>query len=732
MLVGAALGRVDDALLREADHGEDWDDLARRASSHGVQGWLARELRARSGVPRDFQLGLQSAALKTAGNHHHLLEEATSTLSLLETAGIEGLVLKGPAVVERYYGDPTLRPYGDVDVLVRPGELERALSCLEAAGYVLADRNWEFLVEDLRGQLHLTSPRGSVLELHWHLVNGSRQRRTLRMSPEEMWDTVETADLGGLRCLTLPVEEEIAHLSLHAAMHGCNRLIWLLDLAAVLRTVDRPDWDRVARRLRRWRFARGGGFVMTLAAGWGGAGVPEEVLRELVGGRTKLSAFRRIASRWDLGSQGGDSQARELFFATAADGLRTTSALAFDAIVPAPGQQPDPAKKRKMAGAYRVTVGTVRRVWGKIFRGRGEAPSEYVAVGDQISGKRCFLDAVAATVLRAHEHRVLVVSPSRSIGMSHYSRALVDALGRTARVDVLDAATGGGVAGLVSAWWRMKPGERRGARVLVTSPHWSVPLLLRLTGWSGGFVWHDPILDAATPLTRPLHKLYYRLLARRLPLVVLHGSVFTQHVATLGLAPRDVVVVPHGFVPDQLVADAPYDAGGPFLFVGRLHPYKGLDVLLRALSMLEAEGTRARVIVGGSGVHERLVPAGLASVEVRAGELPDEELRDLIGKCSAVLLPYERANQSGVLATAFRSGRPVIASRVGSFAEYVRDGVNGVLVPPGDPRALATAISRVSEGPEIARDLARGARATWEHELSPVRWSKEVLAALFG
>ena len=137
------------------------------------------------------------------------------------------------------------------------------------------------------------------------------------------------------------------------------------------------------------------------------------------------------------------------------------------------------------------------------------------------------------------------------------------------------------------------------------------------------------------------------------------------------------------------------------------------------------------VVIGGDGIRRELIPRRLRGVDVRPGELPDDELRDLIGACSAVLLPYERANQSGVLATAFRSGRPVIASRVGSFAEYVRDGENGLLVPPGDPVALADAITRLRSDPELARRLAAGAAKTWEEELSPARWGRAVVDALF-
>lgn len=704
-----------------------WDALAAAAGAQGVHGWVARRLRGLKDVDAAFQVGLQASAVRIAANHLRMRAEARKALSLLHSAGTGAIVLKGPALVERYYDDHTLRSYGDVDLLVRPSDFGAALSALESGGYLLTDRNWDFVVRDLRGQVHLMAPDGLVLELHWHLVNGSRQRRTLRMAPDEIWDAAIEGDLGGSPCFVLRREDEIAHLALHAAMHGCNRLAWLLDIAAAVGTGGDPDWDLVSRRLRRWRFGTGAGLVLALAREWAEAAVPQTVLDDLVRSRAARLAYRRAVDTWDLGDP--PRRRRELLFAAAGDDPGASAALVVDAVVPAPGQQPDAPSGGPV---YRATVGSVKRIRAKVFgAGAGEEVAEFVPVGDRDEGRKAFLAAVASLARETRGRRVTVVSPSRSIGMSHYTSALAEALSGTVEVEVLDAAAHGVTASTVLGWWRARPAERASRRLLVTSPHWSMPLLLRATRWSGGFVWHDPILDAATRWNRPLHEAYYRLLTARLGVVVLHGAAFRRHVAELGLPASEVLVVPHGFVPEQLVADRPYDPRGPLLFVGRLHPYKGLDVLLGALELLEAGGAAPPVVIGGDGVHQGLVPPRLGSVDVRPGEMQDRALRGLIGSCGAVLLPYERANQSGVLATAFRSGRPVIASRVGSFEEYVEDGVNGLLVPPGDAPALAAAMRRLRDDPELAERLAAGAHATWEEKLAPERWAAEVAEALF-
>jgi glycosyltransferase involved in cell wall biosynthesis len=311
--------------------------------------------------------------------------------------------------------------------------------------------------------------------------------------------------------------------------------------------------------------------------------------------------------------------------------------------------------------------------------------------------------------------------------MSHYAKAVAEAMSGTADVTLIDGAQTG--------WLRtralLRKALREGAVLLVTSPHWILPLLLPGLHARGAFVFHDPILDAATRVTRPLHILYYRMLARRLGGIVLHSDVFRRNILELRLRPRRIVVVPHGFVPLGLEVGRPYDPAGPLAFLGRFHPYKGLDVFARTLRLLNGNGLHVRAVVAGRGIPRGAMP-DLPGVEVHPQDLTDAKFRDAVAACAAVVLPYERANQSGVLATAFRAGRPVIASAVGSFPEYVRDGYNGLLVPPGDPAALAAAIVRLTTDPALAASLADGARQTWETHLAPKRAAERIVRSLIG
>lgn len=134
------------------------------------------------------------------------------------------------------------------------------------------------------------------------------------------------------------------------------------------------------------------------------------------------------------------------------------------------------------------------------------------------------------------------------------------------------------------------------------------------------------------------------------------------------------------------------------LFFGIVRPYKGLDVLLRAL----AEGpedvrlTVAGEFWGGTEETSRLVgELGLGErVELRPGYVPAADVPALFARADALVLPYRSATASQNAWLAYEHGVPVLATRVGALPDHVRDGVDGLLCAPDDPADLAKTITR--------------------------------------
>ena len=136
------------------------------------------------------------------------------------------------------------------------------------------------------------------------------------------------------------------------------------------------------------------------------------------------------------------------------------------------------------------------------------------------------------------------------------------------------------------------------------------------------------------------------------------------------------------------------------LFFGYIRKYKGLDVLFDAVARLPRD-LGIQVIVAGEfyddprGYRQQLRTLQIEDrVTLRSDYLPNSEVPTYFSAADAVVLPYRSATQSGIAQIAYNFNTPVIASDVGGLSEVVRDDFTGLIVPPGDPEALARAIVR--------------------------------------
>jgi len=141
------------------------------------------------------------------------------------------------------------------------------------------------------------------------------------------------------------------------------------------------------------------------------------------------------------------------------------------------------------------------------------------------------------------------------------------------------------------------------------------------------------------------------------------------------------------------------DAGGlRLLFFGFVRPYKGLDTLVSAIAILKDYDISLTIAGefwhGKAELLQQVGELGIAGrVTVVDRYIPEDEMRRYFSEADLVVLPYRKTVTSGIIATAYGFGKPVLATNVGGFHEVVRDGCTGKLVPPDDPRALADGIA---------------------------------------
>jgi glycosyltransferase involved in cell wall biosynthesis len=174
-----------------------------------------------------------------------------------------------------------------------------------------------------------------------------------------------------------------------------------------------------------------------------------------------------------------------------------------------------------------------------------------------------------------------------------------------------------------------------------------------------------------------------------------------------------VRVIPFGLPPEPWVQVAG-EHQGPFLFIGRLVPYKGIEVLLEA--MAQVPGARLVLVGDGplAGSLRRLVSArGLDSRVELAGRVPRNRLLDLMATARGLVLPSLDSSETFGLVQleAMAAGLPVIASDLPTGIRQV--GVPGrtcLLTPPGDAQALAARLQHLLAEPDQARSMGEAGR----------------------
>ncbi|MGH9225958.1 MAG: glycosyltransferase family 4 protein [Acidimicrobiales bacterium] len=168
----------------------------------------------------------------------------------------------------------------------------------------------------------------------------------------------------------------------------------------------------------------------------------------------------------------------------------------------------------------------------------------------------------------------------------------------------------------------------------------------------------------------------------------------------------DYTLLFNGIEVDRFAKATPWPTDGPtVLFLSRHEPRKGLAVLLSALDHLPPD---VRVWVASDGPEtDRLqaTTAGNPRVEW-LGRISEEEKARRLRGADVLCAPSLHGESFGlVLLEGMAASTPVVASDLPGYRNVARDGREGVLVPPGDARALAAAISRVLESPETVRSL---------------------------
>jgi len=316
-----------------------------------------------------------------------------------------------------------------------------------------------------------------------------------------------------------------------------------------------------------------------------------------------------------------------------------------------------------------------------------------------------------ANRLSAREHDVLILAP----GARSVAEGDVRTVGRPVRVPY-----GGKVAPISFSWgsWQR---IRETLRVFEPdvvhaheplSPSTAMLVVRAATAPTVGTFHAGHERSRLMSATAPILRSTYRRLDAR---------IAVSHAAADFLAtafPGPVEIVPNGVEIERFARPArtprrPPDGlpnGRRILWVSRLDPQKGFPIMVRAFAILGRELDDLQLVVIGDGRDRGavdLLPPDLRSRVAMLGPVPNADLPPHHAAADAFAAPALGHESFGViLVEAMAAGLPVVASDIAGYREVIREDVDGLLVPPGDPDALAAALRQVLAQPELARRLA--------------------------
>lgn len=330
-------------------------------------------------------------------------------------------------------------------------------------------------------------------------------------------------------------------------------------------------------------------------------------------------------------------------------------------------------------------------------------------------------DAALAAGLRAIGHEVKLYGPATRAGgehVPHFYRAAARAPQRAARV-VKGASHVFDMAALAARLARERPDVIHFQWApLPAVDRWFLPRLRRIAPLV--LTVHDSTPFNGNPSSR-LQRLGAHSILARFDALIAHTGSAVARLQANGVANVRLHRIAHGLLGVQ--RDRARSTSGATtiaaLVFGKVKPYKGIDVLIDAVGRLApAVRERLRIQVVGQAymptapLLERAARLGVhARFDFDFRFVPDAEAEQLFERADVLLFPYRTIDASGVLMVALAAGRPVIASRIGNFAELLADGREALLVPPDDPGALADALTRFVADAALRRSLAAGAAA---------------------
>lgn len=269
--------------------------------------------------------------------------------------------------------------------------------------------------------------------------------------------------------------------------------------------------------------------------------------------------------------------------------------------------------------------------------------------------------------------------------------------------------------------------------------HFAIPGLMPLKNKKGiplillalGDIFDHPNTAFSLP-TNVLYRHAAKVSYRMASLVVAVGQQLRQRAIECGASPDRVCVIPNGIDLEHIsslrksAAIRKKSSALRLLYVGRLSPEKGVDILLRSLADIRQCSIHLQVI--GDGPEKKFLQNLASELEIVdqiefMGHVSEAVLWESYNSSDIAIIPSYADALPLVSLEAQAFGLPVIASNIGGLPDVIENGVNGVLVPAGDVNALSAVIKSMHDDPEMRQRMSMSSldkvtRFDWQHVLN--------------
>ena len=287
LLLRAALGAEEEARAawtRFLASGGRLDDLD--AASYRLLPTLYRNLEA-AGLPDDESMIKLRGVYRHAWYHNQvLLHAAGSSVRALQATGTRVMAIKGAAVTALYAGGLGARPMDDVDLLIEPAHVDRAVGVLSDHGFAPTGVHSLAVAQRIRHAMPFRRADGAEIDLHWQLLIQAGDDLAV-------WERARSGALAGVEILVPAPEDQLLHTCVHGLGAVPAPVRWVADAALIIRAAGNLDWDVVVEQAQARDVTVVIADALRFLADTIGAPVPARVIRTLA--RSPASPSARLA-----------------------------------------------------------------------------------------------------------------------------------------------------------------------------------------------------------------------------------------------------------------------------------------------------------------------------------------------------------------------------------------------------------------------------------------------------